>query len=78
VSKSLQVFDSGRRKHQGVFLLLKKYHSGVSQAPGIFEPAVSQAPLSHLQRIINEPKSKKNPNGPKTFLMGPGGAVKKT
>ena len=35
---------------------------------------VSQAPGSHFEMLITQPKSKKNPNGPRTSLMGPGGA----
>ena len=36
---------------------------------------VSQAPGSHLKMLITQPRSKKNQNGPRTSLMGPGGAV---
>ena len=58
------------RKHHKVFLLLKKgdsavsqaprsFDSPVSQAPRSFDLVVSQAPLSHLQRLITQPKNKK-------------------
>jgi len=36
---------------------------------------VSQALGSHFEMLITQPKSKKNQNGPRTSLMGPGGAV---
>jgi len=36
---------------------------------------VSQAPGSHFKMLVTQPRSKKNQNGPRTSLMGPGGAV---
>ena len=36
---------------------------------------MSQAPGSHFKMLITQPRSKRNQNGPRTTLMGPGGAV---
>ena len=36
---------------------------------------MSQAPGSHFKMLITQPRSKKNQNGLRTSLMGPGGVV---
>ena len=36
---------------------------------------VHRTPGSHFKMLITQPRSKKNQNGPRTSLMGPGGAV---
>jgi len=39
----------------------------------VFDKNLAQ--LSHFKMLITQPRSKKNQNGPRTSLMGPGGAV---
>ena len=36
---------------------------------------VHRTPGSHFKMLITQPRNKKNQNGPRTSLMGPGGVV---
>ena len=61
--------------HSEVSQAPQSFDSAVSQAPRSFDSAVSQAPPSHLKMLVTQPKNEKNQNGPRTSLLGLGGAV---
>jgi len=49
--------------------------SPVHRTPGSLDSLVHRTPGSHFKMLITQPRSKENQNGPRTSLMGPGGAV---
>jgi len=46
----------------------------VLRTPGSLDSSVHRTPGSPFKMLITQPRSKKNRNGPRTSLMGPGGA----
>ena len=51
------------------------FDSPVHRTPGSFDSPVHRIPGSHFKMLITQLRSKKNRNGPRTALMGPGGDV---